>query len=132
MAQDQCRYGEVPNVSNRLVGFALAIVCFAGPVAAQQARAPLKEGGNPADRAFAAAIRDMTTGMHANAPTGETDQDFVRMMVSYHQAAIAMAKAELRYGRDENLKALARDIVTMQEKEVALMKAWEDRKRGGH
>ena len=100
----------------RFVGLAFVLVCLIAPAAAQQANPPAPDGGNPADRAFAGALRDMMTGMHATAPTGETDQDFVRMMLSNHQAVIAMAKAELRYGRDDNLKALARDIVTMHQK----------------
>ena len=41
-------------------------------------------------------------------PTGDVDRDFVEMMVPHHQGAVGMAKAELKYGRNEQLRRLAR------------------------
>jgi hypothetical protein len=40
-------------------------------------------------------------------PTGDVDRDFVSMMVPHHQGAIDMAQAELRYGRNEQLRRMA-------------------------
>jgi uncharacterized protein (DUF305 family) len=57
-------------------------------------------------------------------PTGDTDRDFVRMMIPHHQGAIDMARAELRYGKDPELRKLAEGIVSAQEKEIAWMKGW--------
>jgi len=57
-------------------------------------------------------------------PTGDADRDFVRMMIPHHQGAIDMAKIEIQFGKDEKLKAMARDIVAAQEKEIAEMKEW--------
>ena len=115
-----------------VVSFALALASASAPVAAQQMQHQMDEVDNPADKAFIGAMRDMMMGMHRNMPTGDTDTDFVRMMLPHHQAAVDMAKAELQYGKDDGLKALAKDIVTAQEKEIAMMKAWEDKHGSGH
>ena len=94
---------------------------------AQGAPHQMDEVDNPADKAFLGAMHDMMVGMHRNMPTGNTDRDFVRLMVPHHQSAVEMAKAELQYGTDADLKTLAQAIVTDQEREIALMKAWEDK-----
>lgn len=112
--------------------FAVALcLALAGHTGAAHADQP-KGAENPADKAFIGAMHDMMDGMHSTPPTGNTDADFVHMMLPHHQAAVDMAKAELQYGKDEGLKALARDIVTAQEKEIALMKAWEDKQKASH
>ena len=77
----------------------------------------------PADKAFAATMTTMMNGMHVK-PTGKPDEDFVRMMIPHHQGAIDMAKVELQYGTDTELRQLATDIVAAQDKEIAQMKAW--------
>lgn len=113
-------------MNRRLAAVLATAALFVSPVAAQ--KMPQTDSAeNPADKAFVGAMRDMMTGMHQNMPTGDTDKDFVRMMLPHHQAALDMAKAELRYGKDPDMKTLAQDIVTMQDKEIALMKAWEDK-----
>ena len=55
-------------------------------------------------------------------PTGDVDHDFVEMMVPHHQAAIDMAQAELRYGRNEPLHRLAQEIIVTQQQEIAAMR----------
>ena len=82
---------------------------------------------NPADKAFLDAMRTMMIGMHQSLPTGDTDGDFVRLMVPHHQSAVDMAKAELQYGGDPELKGMARSIIDDQEREIAMMKAWQDK-----
>lgn len=54
-------------------------------------------------------------------PTGDADRDFVAMMVPHHKGAIDMAIAELRFGRDERLKRIAREIVIEQQQEIVAM-----------
>lgn len=117
-------------MSNRrtVAALALALTFVAAPVLAQM-KMQTDEVDNPADKAFIGAMRDMMMGMHRNMPTGDTDKDFVRMMLPHHQAAVDMAKAELQYGKDDMLKAMAKDIVTAQEKEIAMMKAWADKQK---
>jgi hypothetical protein len=54
--------------------------------------------------------------------TGDVDRDFVAMMVAHHQDAIDMTKAVLRYGRNEQIRRLAKRIVVAQQREVAAMR----------
>jgi Domain of unknown function (DUF305) len=54
-------------------------------------------------------------------PSGNVDADFVAMMTPHHQGAIEMAKAELRYGRNEQLRRMAQEIIVTQLQEIAAM-----------
>jgi uncharacterized protein (DUF305 family) len=85
-----------------------------------------KPAATPADKAFAASMKTMMSSMNVK-PTGNPDKDFVLMMMPHHQGAIDMAKVELQYGTDPELRQLATDIVAAQDKEIAKMKAWLER-----
>lgn len=51
--------------------------------------------------------------------TGDPDVDFAMMMRMHHQGAIDMAEAELREGRNAQMRKLAKDIVDAQKREIA-------------
>jgi len=55
-------------------------------------------------------------------PSGDVDTDFVAMMVPHHQGAIDMALAQLRYGRNEQLRRIAQEIIVTQKQEIAAMR----------
>jgi uncharacterized protein (DUF305 family) len=55
-------------------------------------------------------------------PSGDVDRDFVAMMVPHHQGAVDMAQAELKYGHNEQLRRLAREIVANQQQEIVVMR----------
>jgi hypothetical protein len=44
------------------------------------------------------------------------------MMVAHHQGAIEMAQAELRYGRNEQLRRIAQEIIVTQLQEITAMR----------
>jgi uncharacterized protein (DUF305 family) len=69
----------------------------------------------------AAVMNKMMTDMMVK-PVGDVDRDFVAMMVPHHQAAVDMAKAELKYGHNEQLRRLAQEIVTTQQNEIKVMR----------
>ncbi|MFK5098534.1 DUF305 domain-containing protein, partial [Klebsiella pneumoniae] len=55
-------------------------------------------------------------------PTGDVDRDFVAMMNPHHQGTIDMAVIELRYGKNEQLRRIAQEIIVDQMQEIAAMK----------
>jgi uncharacterized protein (DUF305 family) len=55
-------------------------------------------------------------------PSGDVDRDFVALMIPHHESAIAMAQAELRYGKNEQLRRMAQEIVATQQQEIAAMR----------
>ena len=66
----------------------------------------------------------MMSGMSGVEYTGDADHDFVAHMIPHHEGAVAMAKVELKYGKDAKLRALAKEIIASQDKEIAFMKQW--------
>ena len=68
-----------------------------------------------------AAMKKMMADMTIK-PTGNVDRDFVAMMVPHHQGAVDMAKAELEYGHNAQLRRLAHEIVAKQQQEITLMR----------
>jgi uncharacterized protein (DUF305 family) len=46
------------------------------------------------------------------------------MMIPHHQGAIDMAKIQLLYGKDSQMRRLAQEIVTDQRLEIELMQRW--------
>ena len=54
------------------------------------------------------------------------DRAFIDAMVPHHQGAIRMARAELAKGTNPELKALAKEIVAAQEREIDQMNAWRE------
>jgi hypothetical protein len=65
----------------------------------------------------------MTRMMNAMSvsPSGDVDHDFVSMMIPHHHGAIDMAQAELRYGKNEQLRRIAQEIVVEQQQEIVAM-----------
>ena len=68
-----------------------------------------------------AAMDKMMADMEVQ-PTGDIDRDFVAMMTPHHQGAIDMALAVLKYGKNEQLKRIAQEIIVDQQQEIAAMK----------
>ena len=66
----------------------------------------------------------MHAAMASVPPTGNNDVDFVRLMLPHHQAAIDMAKTQLAYGQDPQMRRLAQEIITDQQSEIELMQLW--------
>ena len=71
-----------------------------------------------------ASMEKMHMAMGAVQRSGNSDVDFVRLMIPHHQAAIDMAKTQLLYGRDPQMRRLAQEIITDQQLEIELMQRW--------
>lgn len=83
-----------------------------------------KQKQNPAIMAYVAANKKMHKDMMSVPYTGDPDVDFVAGMVPHHQGAVDMAQVELKYGKDEDLKDLARGIIVNQMTEISMMSSW--------
>jgi uncharacterized protein (DUF305 family) len=68
-----------------------------------------------------AAMAKMMSGMHIKS-SGDIDRDFAAMMIAHHQGAIDMAQAQLRYGKNEQLRRIAQEIIIDQMQEIAAMR----------
>jgi hypothetical protein len=116
----------IPGLGAALFGLRL-LVAFAMPpvVFAHEAHQPAQQAATPDEGAFLAeneaAMARMMSAMEAK-PTGDIDRDFVAMMVPHHQGGIDMAVLELRYGKNEQLRRLAQEIIVSQTQEIAAMK----------
>jgi uncharacterized protein (DUF305 family) len=69
-------------------------------------------------------MEKMHAGMRSIKPSGDNDLDFVGLMLPHHQAAIDMAKTEMLYGKDPQMRRLAQEIITDQQSETELMQMW--------
>ncbi len=66
----------------------------------------------------------MHAAMAAVESSGNSDVDFVRLMLPHHLAAIDMAKTQLLFGKDPQMRRLAQEIITDQQSEIELMQLW--------
>ncbi len=94
-------------------GLVLGLAAAGALNAATPEQAFLKDNGAAMDR--------MMAGM-AVRPSGDIDADFVSLMEPHHQGGIDMAELELRYGRNEQLRRLAQEIIVEQQQEIAAMR----------
>lgn len=104
----------VPPVRLRSLLLAVGVIGAIAPVAVRAQEAPFLAENEAA----------MTRMMNAMAirPTGDVDRDFAAMMIAHHQGAIDMARALLRYGRNEQLRRIAQEIIVTQQQEIAAMR----------
>ena len=54
----------------------------------------------------------------------DPDIAFVQGMIPHHQGAVDMANIELKYGKDEQMRKLAQDIINAQQTEIDFMNQW--------
>jgi uncharacterized protein (DUF305 family) len=56
--------------------------------------------------------------------SGDIDKDFAMMMKMHHQQALNMAELQLAQGTSPEMKAMAKQIIVAQKKEIAQFDKW--------
>ena len=107
-----------------------AFVVFATAISTNVQASANDERSDPNWSELTASMEKMHMAMSAVARSGNGDVDFVKLMLPHHQAAIDMAKTELLYGKDPQMRRLAQEIITDQKLEMELMQRWLKQQRG--
>jgi uncharacterized protein (DUF305 family) len=115
----------------RFVILLVWISTFSLAAAAQGSRSQSESAtANPEWSEFAANMNKMHAAMGSVELSGDSDADFVRLMLAHHQAAIDMARTQLMYGKDPQMRRLAQEIITDQQSEIELMQMWLKQHQG--
>ena len=88
---------------------------------------PAQAGGpfSASTQAFESNAAKMMKNMSTPGYTGDTDADFVAHMIPHHQGAVDQAEVEFKYGKDPQMRALAKNIIKAQREEISFMKQWQ-------
>lgn len=107
--------------------FAITAILFSALVIEGQQSMPKHAAKAENDSAWAelqSSMERMHLAMQSITESGNRDANFVRLMIPHHQAAIDMAKTQLLYGKDPQMRRLAQEITTDQQSEIELMNLW--------
>ena len=80
--------------------------------------------------AYADAAGRMHLPMMQGLQASDPDVAYVRGMIAHHQGAIEMAKVRLLYGKDEQTKTWANNVIRDQQREIEEMESWLTKNAG--
>jgi Cu/Ag efflux protein CusF len=60
---------------------------------------------------------------------GDPDGDFAALLIAHHEDLIFLAKTQLEYGGDRQLRQLAQKILDEQQRQISEVKEWQVRSR---
>lgn len=102
-----------------VVGFLVGAVIIGGAVYMNNRPCGMMDGGS------------MQTTMHgmmstiSNKTGDEFDEAFLSEMIVHHEGAIAMAEAALKNANHQEIKDMAKAIISAQSAEISQMKEWQ-------
>ncbi|MBJ7222566.1 MULTISPECIES: CopM family metallochaperone [unclassified Brenneria] len=82
------------------------------------------ENATESQQAYMQGMDRMHSQMQEGIQSSDPDVAFAKGMIAHHQGAIDMAKTELQYGKDPELRKLAEEIISAQQPEIDQMQAW--------
>lgn len=86
----------------------------------------------PPPSAATRAYMDAANQMHIDLAvpfSNDADKDFAAVIAAHHKGAVELARVELRYGKDPEMRKLAEQIVSANERDMAALKAWQAKHR---
>ncbi|MBA2685050.1 MAG: DUF305 domain-containing protein [Gemmatimonadaceae bacterium] len=104
----------VPNITRTKWMAIASLVACAALVGARPYESPLLA---ECSEAMSTMMSSMRITSH-----GSADADFAAMMIPHHEGAIAMARSELRHGKNEQLRRLAQEMIITQQQEIVAMR----------
>jgi len=84
------------------------------------------QSATPSDatKAYLASADRMHGPMMQGLQAGDPDVAYVRGMIAHHWGAIDMARIRLQYGKDEQTKKWAENVIRDQQREIGEMEEW--------
>jgi len=108
---------------------ALLIGCLCTPAFAAQPAAAGHGDMTPMQHEYMQSMDTMQKSMHEGGMEKDADMAFAKGMLAHHQAALDMARIELKYGKDKQMRTLAETIIKAQQAEIEEMQAWIKKKQ---
>ena len=79
---------------------------------------------NEMRQAYDASMKSMHDDMMQGILSEDADMAFAKGMLPHHEGAVAMAEIQLKYGKNEEMRKLAQEIIDAQKAEIDLMQNW--------
>lgn len=113
----------IPLAAVGISGAALAQMAPSKMPSASMPQAGMAMGADSSHDMKASMMNGMEAMRQVKA-SGDVDKDFATMMKMHHQQALTMAEMEIKHGKSPAMKAIAKDIIAAQKKEIAKFDQW--------
>mgnify|MGYP001589929938 CR=1 FL=1 len=122
------------NTNLVIIGLLVLIVGFGGGYLVRGSQAPeagehmmqggMMMGNHDMGGGMGGAMDDMMAGLQGK--TGDAfDQAFLSGMIMHHQGAVSMAQAALQNAKHQEIKDMAKAIISAQTSEISQMQQWQ-------
>jgi|SRR5476649_671070 len=106
------------------IAIAAVVLMFPLAVMAVDHNMKMDHTMSPAAQEYMSGMQNMHNNMMAGMMSSNPDIAFANGMTAHHQGAIEMAKTELKYGADPEMRKLAQDVINTQQPEIDQLQRW--------
>ena len=85
---------------------------------------PVKETSDDPNEEILTSIKNLRAKIKSIQWSGQTDKDFVLLMISHHECAMDLATQEVLTGHHVKLKLMSQNLIADQKKEIAELRKW--------